>query len=109
MAFWSPLASGYAYGSYHSLSETLFPFSALVINILGSFFNCCNAMCSFFVKTDLLRFLLRMVETTLPRPRSVSLGEMPRNLSSTEARISFTGTSLGAMAKFWADTDAIFH
>jgi len=33
---------------------------------------------------------------------------MPRNPFSTEARISFTVTSLGAVAKFWADTDA-FH
>jgi len=33
---------------------------------------------------------------------------MSRNPSPTEATISFTGTSLGATAKFWADTDA-FH
>ena len=33
--------------------------------------------------------------------RSVSLRKVPWNPSSTEARISFTGTSLGAIAKFW--------
>ena len=65
----------------------MLPLSTLVINILASFFNCCNALCSFFVKTDLLRLLFRMVETTLPRIRSASLGIMPRNPSSTEARI----------------------
>jgi len=65
-------------------------------------------MCSFFVKTDLLRFFFRTVETPLPPFRSVSLRKMPRNPSSTEARICFTGTPLGAIVKFWADTDA-FH
>jgi len=47
-----------------------------------------------------------MVETTLPRTESASLGKMPRNPSSTEARISFAGTSLGAIEKFSTDTDA---
>ena len=49
-----------------------------------------------------------MFETTLPRIRLVSLGVMPRNPSAHAERISFTGASLGAVAKFWADTDA-FH
>jgi len=44
----------------------------------------------------------------LPRIRSASLGEIPRNPSSTEARISFSGTPLRAIEKFWADTD-VFH
>jgi len=65
-------------------------------------------MRSFCVKTDLLRILLRVVETTLPRIRSASLGKTPRDSSSAEARISFIGTSLGTKAKFWADSDA-FH
>jgi len=65
-------------------------------------------MCTFFVKTDLLRILFHMFETTLPRIRSALLGVMPRNPSATAARISFTGTSLGVAAKFWADIDA-FH
>jgi len=65
----------------------MLPLSALVIIILGYFINCCNIMC-FFVKIDLLRFLFRMVETTLPRIKSPLLGEMPRNPSSTEPRIS---------------------
>jgi len=38
--------------------------------------------------------------------RSASLGEMPRKLSSTEARVSFTSTSLRASAKICADADA---
>jgi len=63
-------------------------------------------MCYFFVKTDLFRLLFRMFETTLPRIRSVSLGKMPRNPSSTKARISITSTSLRAISKFWGDTDA---
>ena len=67
---------------------------------LGSFFNCCKARCSFFVEADLLRFLLCIVETTFPRIGSASLGGMPRNPSSTEARMSFIGTSLGTTAKF---------
>jgi len=33
---------------------------------------------------------------------------MPHNPSSTEARISLTGASLGAIAKYRADSD-IFH
>jgi len=49
-----------------------------------------------------------MVETTLPRMRSASLEKMPRYPFSTEARISFAGTSFGAIAKYWVDTDA-FH
>jgi len=49
-----------------------------------------------------------MVETILPPFTSVSLGKLPCNPSSTEARISFTGTSLGAIAKFWVGSDA-FH
>jgi len=76
----------------------MLPLSALVIIMLGSFFHCCNARCSIFVKTDLLRFC--MVETTFPRIRSASLGGMPGNLSSAEARMSFVGTSLGAIATF---------
>jgi len=75
---------------------------------VGSFFNCCNAVCSFFVKIDLFHLLFHVVESTLPQIRSASLGKMPRNPSWTEARISFTGTSLGAIAKFWADTDAFY-
>jgi len=71
-----------------------------MIIMLGSFFNCYNVMCSFFVKTDLLWFLFCMVETTFPWIRSASLGGMPRNPSSTEARMSYIGTSLGAIAKF---------
>ena len=45
--------------SYYTLSKTvvMLPLSALVIIRLGSFFNCCNPRCSFFVKTDVLRFL----------------------------------------------------
>ena len=65
-------------------------------------------MCTSFIKTDLLRLLFRMFETPLPRIRSASLEVMPRNPSATAARISFTGTSLGAVAKFWADTDAFY-
>jgi len=34
----------------------MLPLLALVIIILGSFFNCCNVMCSFFIKTDLFAF-----------------------------------------------------
>jgi len=49
-----------------------------------------------------------MVESALPRIRSASLGEMPRNPSSTKARISLTGTRLGPIAKFLTDSDA-FH
>jgi len=64
-----------------------------------------NAMRSFSVKTDLLRFLFGMFETTFSRIKAALLGEMPRNPSVTEARVSLTGTFLGAIAKFWADTD----
>ena len=67
----------------------MFPLSALVMIVLGSFFNCCKAGCSFFVKADLLRFVFCIVETTFPRIRSASLGGMPRSPSSTEARMSF--------------------
>jgi len=62
-----------------------------------------------YLKINLKKsFLFRIFEPTLRRIRSASLGEMPRNPFSTEARIFFTGTSLGAIANFWADIDA-FH
>jgi len=80
----------------------MLPLSALVIIILGYVFNCCNA------KTDLLCFLSRMFETNLPRIKSASLGEMLRNLSSTEARIFLTGTPFDTIAKVSTDTDT-FH
>jgi len=63
---------------HNTLSKTgvILPLSALVIIILGYFVNCCNIMC-FFVKTDLLRFLFRMVETTLPQnPRMTKRGQI---------------------------------
>jgi len=81
----------------------MLPLSALVIIMPGSSFNCCNAMCSFFVRTAQLCLLFRVVETALPRIKSVSLGKMPRNPYSTEARISFTGTSIQTIATFWTD------
>jgi len=94
---------------HNALSKTgvMLHLSALVIIVLGYFVNCCNIMC-FFVKTDLLCFLFRTVETTLSRIKSPLLGEMSRNPFSTEARISLTGTLLGAIAKFLTDADA-FH
>jgi len=94
---------------HNILSKTgvMLPLSAFVMIILGYFVNCCNSM-RFFVKTDLLRFLFRMVETTLPRVKSPLLEEMPRNPSSTQARISLTGTPLGAIAKFSPDADAFY-
>jgi len=63
-------------------------------------------MRSFFVKTDLLRILFRMVETALPRIRSALFGKIPRYPCLTEANISFAGISLGAIAKFRAGIDA---
>jgi len=78
----------------------VFPSSALVVIILGSFSNCCYARCSFFVEIDLLRFLFFMVKTTFPRIRSASLRGMPRNRISTEARISFICTFLGVSYLF---------
>jgi len=88
------------FNKFGPLSENFSPLvskliTGLVIITLGSFFNCCNFMCTFFVKTGLLRLLSHMHGTTLPRIRSASLGVMPHNPSGTASRKAFTGTSLG--------------
>jgi len=58
-----------------------------------------NAMRSFSVKADLLRFLFGMFETTFWLIKAALLGEMPRNPSVTEARASLADTDVFQISK----------